>query len=283
MKAYREILQHILSNGVSKPSRAILPSTGKPVGTLAVFGYQARFDLEHTFPAVTAKRLFWKGVIAELLWFLSGSTNVKPLQAMGVHIWDEWAREGGELGPVYGYQWTRWGETEEVVPDRQFADVVTIPGINQIQQLVDGIKRDPNGRRHILTAWNPTDVPKMALPPCHLLSQFVVIGGKLSCMMTIRSNDVFLGLPFNIASYALLTHLLGKATGYPPGELIVSFGDMHIYDNHLDAVEEYLSRTTFPLPTLLLANKTDIFGWGLEDITLLNYQSHGVIQAEIAV
>ena len=283
MKVYRELLQHILSNGISKPSRAVLPSTGKPVGTLAVFGYQARFDLERSFPAVTAKSLFWKGVVGELLWFLSGSTNVKPLQEMGVHIWDEWAREGGELGPVYGYQWTRWGETEEVVPDRQFADVVTVPGINQIQQLVDGIKRDPNGRRHILTAWNPTDVPKMALPPCHLLSQFVVLGGKLSCMMYIRSNDTFLGLPFNIASYALLTHLLGKATGYPPGELIISFGDMHIYDNHLDAVEEYLSRSTFPLPTLQLADKTDIFSWALSDIQLVNYQHHGPIKAEIAV
>ena len=268
MQEYHAILRHILRHGVASPSRAILRSTGKPVGTIAVFGHQARFDLTETFPAVTGKKLFWKGVVGEMLWFLSGSTNVKPLQAQGIHIWDAWADEAGELGPVYGAQWRAWGGD---------------PSLDQIKTLIDGIRKDPFGRRHILNAWNVADVPKMALPPCHLLTQFRVLRDKLYCMMTMRSNDAYLGLPFNIASYALLTHLVGRATGYTPGELIISFGDLHIYENHLPAVEEYLSRAPYPLPTLQLADKTDIDTWTLQDIQLVGYRSHPAINAEIAV
>lgn len=284
MHEYHNILRHILRHGTASPSRAILPSTGKPVGTIAVFGHQARFDLRETFPAVTGKKLFWKGVVGELLWFLSGSTNVKPLQDMGVNIWNEWSRKDGELGPVYGFQWRHWGGEFRKIASFPFSGEVYDPGIDQIKNIIEGIKKDPAGRRHILSAWNVADIPKMALPPCHLMAQFRVLKNELHCMMTIRSNDAFLGLPFNIASYALLTHLIGKATGYPPGELVVSFGDLHIYDNHLGAVEEYLSRPVFPLPTLsLTTNKTDIDSWVLEDIKLMGYQSHSAITAEIAV
>ena len=264
MRQYHDLMERVLKSGVEKRDR-----TG--TGTLSVFGHQMRFDLADGFPVMTTKRLFLKAIIHELLWFLKGETNVRTLQDHGVTIWDEWADANGELGPVYGHQWRSW-------PDGHGG------AIDQIANLIADIKRNPDSRRLIVTAWNPADVPKMALPPCHCLFQFYVANGKLSCQLYQRSADIFLGVPFNIASYALLTTMIAQVTGLVPGEFIHSFGDAHLYLNHLDQAREQLSRKPYPLPTMRInPDVKDIFGFRYEDFTLENYQAHPTIKAEIAV
>ncbi|MBI2979032.1 MAG: thymidylate synthase [Rhodospirillales bacterium] len=264
MKQYLDLLSHIRSTGVFRSDR-----TG--TGTQSVFGYQMRFDLGHGFPLLTTKKLHAKSIIHELLWFLSGDTNVKYLNDHGVSIWNEWADEAGDLGPVYGHQWRSWP-----APDGR--------KIDQIRNLIAGIRKNPNSRRHIVTAWNPADVDKMALPPCHCLFQFYVAGGKLSCQLYQRSADVFLGVPFNIASYALLTMMVAQVTGLEPGEFVHTFGDAHLYANHLEQADLQLQRQPLPLPTMRLNPEvTDIFGFTYDDFTLEGYQAHPHIAAPIAV
>lgn len=307
--AYDDLLVKILDRGLTSPSRAILPSTGLPVDTKCLFGEMIKIPLgRDSFPATTRKGLFFRGVLVELIWFLSGSTNIKFLNDNGVHIWDEWADEKGELGPVYGSQWVNWGKGDlEWTPKMKAAmanpdtcrtahikevweAVQEKKPINQIKQVLSGLVKDPNGRRHIINAWNVAEIPQMKLPPCHVMSQWRVLQGKLHCMMTQRSADVFLGVPFNIASYALLTHLFAELLHLEPGELTISFGDVHIYENHLDAVEEYLARGSMPAPQLDLGfteDIQDIDDWQKADrwkqIKLSNYSHHGNIKAEIAV
>lgn len=264
MQQYQQLLQTILTEGVTKTDR-----TG--TGTISIFGYQLRFNLAQGFPLVTTKKLHLKSIIHELLWFLQGNTNIAYLQQNGVRIWDAWADENGNLGPVYGYQWRSWtganGET-----------------IDQITDLIHQIKTNPHSRRLIVSAWNVTDIPHMALPPCHCLFQFYVSEGKLSCQLYQRSADVFIGVPFNIASYALLTLMVAQVTGLQPGEFIHTFGDVHIYLNHIEQVKLQLSRPPYPLPTMQLnPNVTDIFGFSYPDFTLLNYQAHPHIPAPVAV
>lgn len=260
MKQYLEMLKHISENGTVRTDR-----TG--VGTRAVFGYQFRHDLSNGFPLLTTKRVFWKGVVAELLWFLSGDTNVNTLIAQGVHIWDSWADNvTGELGPVYGHQWRHWQG-----------------GVDQIANLVRGLKETPDSRRHIVTAWNPADVPLMKLPPCHPFWQCQVDNGRLHLHLYMRSCDAFIGAPFNIASYALLLSMLAQQTGLAPGELIVSYGDLHIYSNHADQVSEQLSREPRPLPELFLVAKPDIFRYTVDDCTINFYDPHPAIKAPVAV
>jgi thymidylate synthase len=264
MKQYLDLQRFILENGVQKTDR-----TG--TGTIAIFGYQMRFNLQDGFPLVTTKKLHLRSIIYELLWFLNGDTNIKYLNDNKVSIWDEWADENGELGPVYGYQWRHWparnGET-----------------IDQITNVVNQIKNKPDSRRHIVTAWNPADVDKMALPPCHAMFQFYVADGKLSCMLLQRSTDVFLGLPFNIASYALLTHMVAQQCDLEVGDFVWTGGDTHIYLNHLDQVKLQLSRDPFPLPTLKIKRKpASIFDYQFEDFEILDYQAHPSIKAPIAV
>jgi thymidylate synthase len=264
MRQYHDLMEHVLKNGVEKRDR-----TG--TGTISVFGHQMRFDLADGFPMMTTKKLFLKAIIHELLWFLAGDTNVRTLQKNGVTIWDEWADANGELGPVYGHQWRSW-------PDGHGGT------IDQIANLISDIKRNPDSRRLIVTAWNPADVPKMALPPCHCLFQFYVANGKLSCQLYQRSADIFLGVPFNIASYALLTMMIAQVTGLEPGEFIHSFGDAHLYLNHVEQAQEQLSRRPYPLPTMRINPAVkDIFAFRYEDFTLENYQAHPTIKAEIAV
>ncbi len=264
MKQYHDLCRHILENGEEKSDR-----TG--VGTLSVFGYQMRFSLQQGFPMVTTKKLHLKSIIYELLWFLNGDTNIKYLKDQGVSIWDEWANEKGELGPVYGYQWRSW-------PGRDGAK------IDQISKLIEQIKHNPDSRRHMVTAWNPADVDKMALPPCHALFQFYVSRGKLSCQLYQRSCDTFLGLPFNIASYALLTHMVAQQCDLEAGDFIWTGGDVHIYKNHLDQVNLQLSREPYPLPQLKINRKPNsIFEYQFEDFEILQYQSHPGIKAAIAV
>jgi thymidylate synthase len=264
MRQYLDLMDRVLKTGVEKRDR-----TG--TGTLSVFGHQMRFDLAEGFPLVTTKRVFTKAIIYELLWFLRGDTNVRWLQDHGVTIWDEWADADGELGPVYGHQWRSW-------PARDGAT------IDQIAEVVDAIKRNPDSRRLMVTAWNPADVPKMALPPCHCLFQFYVANGRLSCQLYQRSADIFLGVPFNIASYALLTLMVAQVTGLKPGEFVHTFGDAHLYLNHLDQAREQLSRKPFPLPAMRIDPAVmDIFGFRYEDFTLENYHSHPHIKAEVAV
>jgi thymidylate synthase len=264
MRQYLDLMERVLKSGVEKRDR-----TG--TGTLSVFGHQMRFDLADGFPMMTTKKLFLKAIIHELLWFLKGDTNVRSLQEHGVTIWDEWADSNGELGPVYGHQWRSW-------PDGHGGT------IDQIANLIADIRRNPDSRRLIVTAWNPADVPKMALPPCHCLFQFYVADGKLSCQLYQRSADIFLGVPFNIASYALLTMMVAQVTGLAPGEFIHSFGDAHLYLNHLDQAREQLSRKPYPLPAMRINPEvTDIFGFRYEDFTLENYRAHPTIRAEIAV
>lgn len=264
MKQYLDLLSHIRNSGVFRGDR-----TG--TGTQSVFGYQMRFDLGHGFPLLTTKKLHAKSIIHELLWFLSGDTNVKYLNDHGVSIWNEWADEAGELGPVYGHQWRSWP-----APDGR--------KIDQIRNLIAGIRKSPNSRRHIVTAWNPADVDKMALPPCHCLFQFYVAGGRLSCQLYQRSADVFLGVPFNIASYALLTMMVAQVTGLEPGEFVHTFGDAHLYANHLEQADLQLQRQPLPLPTMRLNPEvTDIFGFAYDDFTLEGYQAHPHIAAPIAV
>ena len=260
---YLGLLADVLENGVRREDR-----TG--TGTLGVFGRQIRFDLAQGFPLLTTKRLHLKSIVYELLWFLRGDTNVRWLQERGVSIWDEWADEAGELGPVYGKQWRSWA-----TPDGRVID--------QIAKVVEQIRTRPESRRHIVTAWNPADVDDMALPPCHCLFQFFVAEGRLSCQLYQRSADLFLGVPFNIASYALLTMMVAKVTGLKPGEFVHSFGDLHLYLNHLDQAKEQLDRQPYPFPAMILKPRDDLFAFEYEDFTLEGYQAHPAIKAPIAV
>ncbi|CAN5592817.1 thymidylate synthase [soil metagenome] len=262
-RQYLNLLQDILDNGVQRGDR-----TG--TGTLGVFGRQIRFDLSKGFPVLTTKKLHLRSIIVELLWFLKGDTNVRYLQDNGCKIWDEWADENGDLGPVYGKQWRSWATPNG-------------GSIDQIAKLVEGLKTNPNGRRHIVSAWNPADVDDMALPPCHCLFQFFVADGKLSCQLYQRSADVFLGVPFNIASYALLTLMVAQVVGLEPGEFVHTFGDAHLYLNHLDQAREQLAREPLPFPTLKMADKSDLFGFEYEDFTLEGYEAHPHIKAAVAV
>ena len=264
MKQYHDLLQHILDNGSDKGDR-----TG--TGTLSVFGYQMRFNLQEGFPLLTTKKLHLKSIIYELLWFLNGDTNVKYLQENGVRIWNEWADDNGDLGPVYGKQWVRW--------ERKNGEVV-----NQIQRAVDQIKNNPNSRRIIVNAWNVGELEDMALMPCHALFQFYVVDGKLSCQLYQRSADVFLGVPFNIASYALLTMMMAQVTGLQPGDFVHSFGDVHLYSNHFEQARLQLSRAPRKLPEMKLNPEVnDIFAFQYEDFELLNYDPHPHIKAKVAV
>jgi thymidylate synthase len=260
---YLALLRDILENGVERGDR-----TG--VGTKGVFGRQIRFDLARGFPMLTTKRLPMKAIALELLWFLQGSTNVKWLQERGCSIWDEWADENGDLGPVYGKQWRSWA-----APDGR--------SIDQISQLVENLKVNPNSRRHVISAWNPADVDDMALPPCHCLFQFFVADGKLSCQLYQRSADIFLGVPFNIASYALLTMMVAQVVGLKPGEFVHTFGDAHLYLNHVDQAREQLTRQPYNFPTLKILPRRDLFAYELSDFVLEGYQHHPHIKAEVAV
>lgn len=264
MKQYHDLLKHILDTGAQKHDR-----TG--TGTISVFGYQMRFNLAEGFPLVTTKKVHLKSIVHELLWFLKGETNIAYLKEHGVSIWNEWADEQGELGPVYGKQWRSWEGKDGAV-------------IDQVKWLVEEIKKNPDSRRLIISAWNVADLPKMALMPCHTLFQFYVADGKLSCQLYQRSADVFLGVPFNIASYALLTLMIAQVCDLQPGDFIHSFGDVHIYNNHIEQVNLQLSREPFPLPTMKLNPAVkDIFGFRFEDFTLEHYQSHPAIKAPVAV
>jgi thymidylate synthase len=269
MQQYLDLLRLVRDEGLEKRDR-----TG--TGTRSIFGHQMRFDLGDGFPLVTTKKVHLKSIIYELLWFLRGETNVHWLQEHGVTIWDEWADGNGELGPVYGYQWRSWPTRPEKGEEGGTID--------QISNLIRDIKTNPDSRRLIVTAWNPADVPKMALPPCHCLFQFYVAEGRLSCQLYQRSADIFLGVPFNIASYALLTMMVAQVTGLKPGDFVHSFGDAHLYLNHLDQADEQLKRKPYPLPTMRLNPAVkDIFAFQYEDFTLENYQAHAGIKAPIAV
>ena len=264
MKQYQDLVRHVLTNGNKKEDR-----TG--TGTVSVFGYQMRFDLNAGFPLLTTKKVHLKSIIHELLWFLQGSTNIAYLKENGVRIWDEWADENGELGPVYGKQWRSWEGADGQVHD-------------QVKDLIAQIKKNPDSRRLIVSAWNVADLPKMALMPCHTLFQFYVADGKLSCQLYQRSADVFLGVPFNIASYALLTLMVAQVCDLKPGDFVHSFGDVHLYNNHFEQAKLQLTRTPFPLPTMKINSEVkDIFGFKFEDFSLEGYQSHPAIKAPVAV
>ena len=264
MRQYHELMKHILHHGIKKNDR-----TG--TGTLSVFGYQMRFDLSEGFPVITTKKLHLRSIIHELLWFLKGDTNIKYLKDNGVSIWDEWADENGDLGPVYGYQWRSWPG-----PDGKRHD--------QIAQAVDLIMKKPDSRRIIVSAWNVADIERMALPPCHAFFQFYVADGKLSCQLYQRSADVFLGVPFNIASYSLLTLMMAQVCDLKPGDFVHTFGDAHLYSNHLEQAKLQLSRDLRPLPTLWInPDVKDIFGFKYEDFKLENYDPHPHIKAAVAV
>jgi thymidylate synthase len=264
MKQYLGLLEHVMQNGYQKSDR-----TG--TGTISVFGYQMRFDLQDGFPLLTTKKLHLRSILHELLWFLKGSTNVKYLRENGVTIWDEWAKPDGELGPVYGYQWRSWPK-----PDGTHID--------QITRVVESIKNNPDSRRHIVSAWNVGELDKMALPPCHLLFQFYVAGDKLSCQMYQRSCDIFLGVPFNIASYALLTMMMAQVTGLKPGEFVHTLGDAHIYLNHLEQVKLQLTRTPYPLPKMVInPDIHNILDFTYPDFSLQDYQSHPHIKGQISI
>ncbi|AEF42079.1 thymidylate synthase [Hoyosella subflava] len=261
---YEDLLRDVLESGEPKPDR-----TG--TGTRSVFGRQLRYDLTQGFPLITTKRVHLKSVVYELLWFLRGESNVRWLQEHGVTIWDEWAREDGELGPVYGVQWRSWP-----TPDGRHID--------QISQVVESIRDAPHSRRHLVSAWNVGEIENMALPPCHAFFQFYVAGGKLSCQLYQRSADLFLGVPFNIASYALLTEMVAQQTGYQPGEFIWTGGDCHIYDNHVEQVTRQLERDPYPYPALKFARKpTTLFDYDYDDIIVENYRHHPPIKAPVAV
>ncbi|HEY8964021.1 MAG TPA: thymidylate synthase, partial [Alphaproteobacteria bacterium] len=260
MQQYLDLLTHVLNNGTKKEDR-----TG--TGTYSVFGYQTRYDLSEGFPMVTTKKLHLKSIIHELLWFLSGDTNIKYLKDNGVRIWDEWADENGDLGPVYGYQWRSWP-----APDGRHID--------QISNLVEMIKKNPDSRRLIVSAWNPALIEEMALPPCHCLFQFYVADGKLSCQLYQRSADIFLGVPFNIASYSLLTLMIAQVCGLKPGEFVHTLGDAHLYSNHIEQAREQIIRKPFPLPEMHLnPHVTNIFDFKFEDFELVGYEAHPTIKA----
>ncbi len=264
MKQYLDLMNDILEHGARKTDR-----TG--TGTLSVFGRQLRFDLAAGFPLVTTKKLHLRSIIYELLWFLKGDTNIKYLQDNKVSIWDEWADENGELGPVYGHQWRSWP-----APDGR--------SIDQISQVIEQIRKNPDSRRHIVTAWNPAEVDKMALPPCHALFQFYVADNRLSCQLYQRSADYFLGVPFNIASYALLTYMFAQQCDFLPGEFVWTGGDVHLYSNHVEQAKLQLSRSPYPLPQLSIKRKpASIFDYDFEDFEIINYQAHPSIKAPIAV
>ncbi len=264
MQSYLALLRHILDNGTDRGDR-----TG--TGTRSVFGYQMRFDLAAGFPLVTTKKLHLRSIIHELLWFLNGDTNVQYLHDNNVSIWDEWADENGDLGPVYGKQWRSWATPDGTT-------------IDQMRDVINQIKRNPNSRRLLVTAWNPADLPKMALSPCHCLFQFYVANGKLSCQLYQRSADVFLGVPFNIASYALLTMMMAQVTDLQPGEFVHTFGDTHLYRNHFEQAQLQLTRQPHPLPTMHLNPAVrDLFSFQYSDFELINYQHHARIKAPISV
>jgi thymidylate synthase len=264
MQQYNDLLRHVMQHGTKKEDR-----TG--TGTVSVFGYQMRFNLQDGFPLVTTKKVHTKSIIHELLWFLKGETNIKYLKDNGVSIWDEWADENGNLGPVYGYQWRSWPSANG-------------EHIDQITQLIEQIKKNPDSRRLLVNAWNVSEISKMKLPPCHILFQFYVADGKLSCQLYQRSADLFLGVPFNIASYALLTHMVAQVCNLEVGEFIHTLGDAHIYSNHFEQVNLQLTREPLPLPTLKLNSEVkNIFDFTYEDIAIENYQSHPAIKAAVAV
>jgi len=264
MKQYLDLLNHVINNGVEKSDR-----TG--TGTISVFGHQSRYDLSEGFPVLTTKKLHLKSIIHELLWFLTGDTNVRYLQENGVRIWNEWADENGELGPVYGYQWRSWP-----TPDGRHID--------QITQVVNSLRNNPDSRRHMVSAWNVGQIDQMKLPPCHILVQFYVANGKLSCQLYQRSADIFLGVPFNIASYALLTMMMAQVCDLQPGDFIHTLGDAHIYLNHMDQVKLQLTRESFPLPQMKINPEVkSIFDFKFEDFELTGYQSHPHIAGKVAV
>ncbi len=264
MKQYLDLLNHVITNGVEKSDR-----TG--TGTISVFGYQSRYDLSEGFPVLTTKKLHLKSIIHELLWFLTGDTNIRYLQENGVRIWNEWADENGNLGPVYGYQWRSWP-----TPDGKHID--------QISQVVNSLKNNPDSRRHLVSAWNVGQIDQMNLPPCHILIQFYVANGKLSCQLYQRSADIFLGVPFNIASYSLLTLMMAQVCDLRPGEFIHTLGDAHIYLNHLEQVKLQLSREPFPLPQMKINPEIkSIFDFKYSDFELIGYQSHPHIPGKVAV
>lgn len=264
MKQYLDLMRHVRDHGVTKEDR-----TG--TGTVSVFGYQMRYNLEEGFPLVTTKKCHLRSIIHELLWFLKGETNIQYLKDNGVSIWDEWADENGDLGHVYGYQWRSW-------------PTASGEGIDQITQVIEQIKNNPDSRRLIVSAWNVADVDKMALPPCHAFFQFYVANGKLSCQLYQRSADIFLGVPFNIASYALLTMMVAQVCGLEAGEFVHTLGDAHLYSNHMNQVEEQLSREPFPLPKMKVNKDVkDIFAFAFEDFELQGYQAHPHIKAPVAV
>jgi len=264
MQQYLDLLSHVMENGTDRGDR-----TG--TGTRGVFGYQMRFNLADGFPMVTTKKLHKKSIVHELIWFLAGDTNITYLQENGVRIWDEWADDSGDLGPVYGKQWRRWEGPDGAV-------------IDQVDKVIEAIKTNPNSRRHIVSAWNPADVDDMALPPCHCLFQFHVANGKLSCQLYQRSADIFLGVPFNIASYALLTHMMAQVCGLEVGDFVHTFGDAHIYSNHFEQVKEQLSRAPMPLPKLKLnPDVKSIYDFKYEDVKILGYKAHPHIAGKVAV
>jgi thymidylate synthase len=264
MEQYLDLLQHVLDNGAHKDDR-----TG--TGTVSVFGYQMRFDLGEGFPVLTTKKMHLKSIIHELLWFLAGDTNVKYLQDNGVRIWNEWADENGELGPVYGAQWRAWRGADGQTYD-------------QISQVVEQIKEKPHSRRHIVCAWNVAEIENMVLPPCHNMFQFYVADGRLSCQLYQRSADIFLGVPFNIASYALLTMMMAQVCGYRPGDFVHTFGDAHLYNDHLEQARLQLTRKPYPLPQMKINPEVkSIFGFKYEDFELIGYQAHPHIKARVSV
>jgi thymidylate synthase len=261
--AYEDLLRLVLETGTAKSDR-----TG--TGTRSVFGHQMRFDLQQGFPLITTKKVFVRGMAEELFWFLRGESNIGPLLDRNVHIWDEWADENGDLGPVYGVQWRSWP-----TPDGRHVD--------QIARVLDDLRTNPDSRRHIVSAWNVAELDKMALVPCHALFQFYVADGKLSCQLYQRSADLFLGVPFNIASYALLTHMVAQQVGLAVGDFVWTGGDCHIYDNHVDQVREQLSREAYPFPTLALRPAASLFDYTFEDVEIVGYRHHPAIKAPVAV
>lgn len=278
MRQYNELVEHIIGNGIRKPTRAKLASTGQTIDAITVFGYQTRFDLSIGFPLLTTKKLPFKAIAHELIWFIRGNSNIKYLTDNKVTIWDEWADANGDLGPVYPHQWRHFGQTD------------TQNGVDQLQNIVNDINaviKNPEasvGRRLIMMSWNPIDVPHMALPPCHCFCQFMVTEGKLSCLLYMRSADTFLGVPFNIASYALLTSIIAQITNLKPGEFIITFGDVHIYMNHIEQIREQITRPEYDLPILKLSPEiVDLETVTIDRMEIVNYKHHPPLKGEVAI